>query len=74
MESLFVNNIKQTKEMYIEMNKAYTSASRVVYLLAVIVIYGILAFSLAYFNYNYIGAAIIGALGILLCFYPCFFC
>ena len=70
MEPLFINDIRQTKEMYIEMNKAYSSASQIAYKIAVPLVYGFLAFVLIYFYYNFIGAAIVAAAGVLLFFYP----
>lgn len=70
MEPLFINDIKQTKEMFIEMNKAYSSASQIAYKIAVPVVYGFLAFVLIYFYYNFIGAAVVAAARVLLFFYP----
>ncbi len=70
MEPLFINSLRQSKEIYIETNKAYSSASRIAYQIAVPVVYGFLAFVLIYFYYNFIGAAVVAAAGALLFFYP----
>ena len=69
MEPLFINNLKQTNEIYIEMNKAFFSASRIAYQITVPVVYGALACVLVY-QCNYIAALLIALFGILLFFYP----
>ncbi|MBR2867736.1 MAG: YcxB family protein [Clostridia bacterium] len=70
MEPVYINNLKQTRETLIEMNKTYSFASRITFQIAALIIYGFLAFVLAYFYYNYIGAALIAVLGVFLFFYP----
>jgi hypothetical protein len=70
MEPLFINNLKQTKDVYLEMNKAYSSASRIAYQIAVPVIYGFLACFLIFYYGSYFSGAVIFAFGVLLFFYP----
>ncbi len=70
MEPLFINNFKQTKDVYLEMNKAYSSVSRIAYQIAVPVVYGFLACFLIFYYGSYFSAAVIVVFGILLFFYP----
>ena len=69
MEPLFINNFKQSKDIIIEMNKAYTNVSRCVFQIAVVIVYAIITYVLLLSD-NYIGAALMGVLGVFLFFYP----
>lgn len=70
MEPLFINNFTHSKEMYIEMNKAYSFVSRLIFQIAVAVIYGFLAVLLFFYYGNYFSGAAIVLVGVFLFFYP----
>ena len=70
MEPLFINNFTHSKEMYIEMNKAYSFLSRLIFQIAVTVIYGFLAVLLFFYYGNYFSGAAIVLVGVFLFFYP----
>lgn len=70
MEPLFINNFTHSKEMYIEMNKAYSFVSRLIFQIAVAVIYGFLAVLLFFYYGSYFSGAAIVLVGVFLFFYP----
>ena len=56
--------------MYIEMNKAYSFVSRLIFQIAVAVIYGFLAVLLFVYYGNYLSGAVIVLVGVFLFLYP----
>lgn len=66
MEPLFINNFTHSKEMYIEMNRAYSFVSRLIFQIAVAVIYGFLAVLLFFYYGNYFSGAAIVLVGVFL--------
>lgn len=70
MEPVFINKFKHTKENYIEMNKAYSFLTRMIFGLFFLIVYLALAFFIYFYLYNLITAIIIAVIGVILAFYP----
>lgn len=70
MEPIFINKFKHTKENYIEMNKAYSVLTRLIFGLLFLAAYWALAFLIYFYLYDLVTAIIIAVLGVTFAFYP----
>lgn len=70
MEAIFINNFKQTKENYIEMNKKHSAFS--IYFLGalIFIIYLSLALIYYYISYDIIISLVLALIGVLFPIYP----
>lgn len=68
MEPIFINKLKHSKEIYIEINKTYSKTSRLIISLLILTVY--LALALFFYYYEIITAVLLGIIGIVFSFYP----
>ncbi len=70
MEPIFINKLKHSKEIYIEINKTYSKTSRLIISLLILTVYLALALFFYFYYYEIITAVLLGIIGIVFSFYP----
>lgn len=70
MEPVLINKLKHTKEIFIEMNKTYSKASRTAISIIIFTFYLILALSLYFLCYETFSAVLLFVFGTVLSVYP----
>lgn len=70
MEPIFINKLKHSREIFVEINKAYSKVSRLIISLLILAVYLALALFFYFYYYEIISSILLGIIGIALSFYP----